>query len=220
MCLGLLLFLINGNSTHVPVTMILNPRNGNDLNILNLIVLSIILIGISNIWILLASKYANLRSDRSAAQIFKSIEQEHFEFTQLSQQEKDEQLEHAIKKRRSPELIMYLMFFSNEERTKRNKRAKERSLSSPPKKQSTINPLDPLVWAVENDNWDLFNLLMERSDMDVNKEDTEGKTAVTAAILNDKIEMLKIIMKRTNFNSNLSGRLGSPLGIALSHRNK
>ena len=56
--------------------------------------------------------------------------------------------------------------------------------------------------------------------MDVNKEDTEGKTAVTAAILNDKIEMLKIIMKRTNFNSNLSGRLGSPLGIALSHRNK
>ena len=66
----------------------------------------------------------------------------------------------------------------------------ERKVQSKGEKHNIYSP-DPLVWAVENEHWELFNLLMERNDMDINKEDSEGKIAVAAAILNNRLEMLK-----------------------------
>ena len=219
-CLALLAYFFNANPAFVPVTKILDPTDPKDLSILNMIVLSVILLGITNLFILLASKYSNLKSDRSAAQIFKSIDHENLEFTQMSNEDKQEQLEQAIKKRKSPALILYLLFFINMEKSRRRNVPLDRSFQSLRFKSVTINPPDPLVWAVENDNWELFDLLMERSDMDINREDSEGKTAVSAAIMNDRIDMLKVLMKRKNFNSNHPGKLGSPLGIALSHKNK
>ena len=94
--------LFNRSSNNVKDWMvILDPGKARDLAILNMIILSLILTGVSNVCILLASKYSDLRTDRSAGQIFKAIEKEHFDFVLTDQEDFEEQLEQAIKKKQS-----------------------------------------------------------------------------------------------------------------------
>jgi ankyrin repeat protein len=136
----------------------------------------------------------------------------------MDKEDWEEQLEEAIRK----------SFFVKEATNQRNKQffdrketeQTERNVQSKEEKHNIYSP-DPLVWAVENNHWELFNLLMERNDMDINKEDSEGKTAVTAAILNNRIELLKEdLSEQTNFNSRLQGILELHLKLLSATRIK
>ena len=164
----------------------------------------------------------------------KDIEKDSAEYVKMSEDDWVEQLEHAIKTRKSPAIIFYLSFFVKESRIQRNNRITRKyafndedqeeydanSEESKYEKNQIYNP-DPLIWAVENEHWELFSLLIERNDIDINQEDSEGNTAVNVAIRNNRVTMLKEdIMKRKNFNSHEKSKLGSPLEIAISHKNQ
>ena len=201
-CLGVLLYLFNSESSRFHESrdwpkLMLNPKQEDDLKKLNFIILSIIFTGVTNICLVLASKYSNLRSDRSAAQVVKAMENEHFEFLALKKEEQIEEVKRLIQKgNKSPEFISYILQISKgEDQKKGNKNL--------------------LIWAIEQQNWDLFNELMSPDNVDVNVRDVNGKTPATVAIYVKNLEMLKVLLRRKSLNINQSGQKGTPLTLAI-----
>ena len=184
--------------------------------ILNMVILSLFLTGISVMFIVVASRFSDLRTDRSANQIFRALKREHREFIENNHMDLQGQLELSIKERDHPGLILYLNFL-DEECTRQKQMITNRSKKRDRDKH--FSKLDPLIWAIETENWEMFNLLMERSDLDIYREDSKGRTGISVAIKCQKIEMLKIMIKRREFESHRETKLGSGFQLAVSQKN-
>ena len=197
-CLGLLLYFFNtGRPTFLDSwnELLLNPANVEELQKLNMIVSSLNLSGVSNISLILATKYSRLNSDRSAGQILKSMESEYLEFMTLPWEKRRRKINQLLTRDEiHPEFLAILQH------------ANKRYFGVGSKH---------LIWSIENNNYELFQAVIQQSAVDLNIRDAKGRTPLTEAIYNKRGDMWRLLLQRRKVDVNKAGERGTPLTLAI-----